>query len=114
MEKKEKESNPKQNNVLNDNKTEFVTDIERNLPTKSFYSKQASDDGNIALGLFNDMKRNSVNGSSSTSVNDNIIDVVALGILPSRIQRKLIVIDANLSQTIPPIIAEDWLAFFKY
>lgn len=112
MEKKEKENNTNSNDVFVDDGTEFVTDIERNLPSKSFYSKQVADDGNIACNILNDMKRNTV--KTSIPINDKIIDVIALGILPSRIQKSLIDISIEATPTILPSNAGDWLAYFKY
>ncbi len=91
-----------------DDGIEFVTDIERATPPRSFINRMFSDANKIAAQIYYDMKSNI---SKTEKIEDKVLQVVALGILPIKIQRGLVSEENRKGVTQSEI--EKWIPFFK-
>lgn len=97
-----------QNDDFVDDGIEFTTDIEKNVPQRSYANRMYSDSNKISAQIYYDMKSNL---KKNDKLDDKIISTIALGILPIKIQRGL-ASDENRS-AVTQGKPEFWLPFFK-
>lgn len=105
----EKEEKNEVDNAETEDDSACLTKIETSLPQKTFYNRLASDPKTMAKKLYYDVKDHV---KKTGDFRDKIIIVVALGILPEKVQREVASIDPN--SYVPTTGLTGWIDFFKY
>ena len=85
----------------------FITSIEKNTPKRTYYNRLSADPKTIAKKIVLDIKEN----IGVSEYKDKLVSIVALGVLPEKIQREIPYIDENTYMSLVQTSA--WLSFFK-
>ncbi len=105
------QENPSKQTVAEDyidDGIEFITDIERDVPQRSYLNRMFSDSNKIAAQIYYDIK---LNVRRTEKIEDKVLNLIALGILPIKIQRGLSN-DENRKGVLQSEI-DKWIPFFK-
>ncbi len=87
---------------------EFITDIEKEVPPRNFLNRMFSDSSKISAQIYFDMKSNV---KKAEILENKVINTIALGVLPIKIQRYLT--DTESKGTTTQGKPEQWIPFFK-
>lgn len=111
IQKYEAESQSKQEDNIEDyidDGVEFITDIEREVPPRSYLNRMFSDSNKIASQIYYDIKANI---KRTDNIDDKVLNLIALGILPIKIQRGLSNNEGRSGVLQGDV--EKWIPFFK-